>query len=128
MPDITVRELITTFAALHCNPMPMTAAMARAGIADIAKQQTTKLSDGQTQRVRFAVALIPDLDLLALDEPTMAINVDVRRAFRSSIREFVDGGRTVLFATHYLEEADELTDRIVVAAWERSWPTEPARP
>jgi ABC-2 type transport system ATP-binding protein len=116
LPDVTVRELVTMFAALHRHPMPPARAMALAGIADIAGQRTQKLSGGQSQRVRFALALIPDPDLLVLDEPTAAMDVQVRRAFWASMREFADTGRTVLFATHYLEEADQFADRVVVLA------------
>jgi len=114
LPDVTVRELITMFAGLHRHPMPVSRAMELAGITDIAGQKTQKLSGGQAQRVRFALALIPDPDLLVLDEPTAAMDVEVRRAFWASMREFTATGRTVLFATHYLEEADQFADRVVV--------------
>ena len=104
------------FAALHRSPMPVTEAMERAGITDIAKQKTTKLSGGQAQRVRYALALVPDPDLLVLDEPTVAMDVEVRRSFWASMRDFTGSGRTVLFATHYLDEADAFADRVVVLA------------
>ena len=104
------------FAALHRRPMPVSRAMELAGITDIAGQKTTKLSGGQSQRVRYALALVPDPDLLVLDEPTVAMDVEVRRAFWASMREFTDSGRTVLFATHYLDEADAFADRVVVLA------------
>jgi ABC-2 type transport system ATP-binding protein len=94
--------------------MPVAEALRRADITDIAGQQTTKLSGGQAQRVRYALALVPDPDLLVLDEPTVAMDVEVRRAFWASMREFTGSGRTVLFATHYLEEADDFADRVVV--------------
>ncbi|HEY7815210.1 MAG TPA: ABC transporter ATP-binding protein [Nakamurella sp.] len=116
LPDVTVRELVTMFAGLHRHPMPPARAMEMAGITDIAGQRTQKLSGGQAQRVRFALALIPDPDLLVLDEPTAAMDVEVRRAFWASMREFTAGGRTVLFATHYLAEADQFADRVIVLA------------
>ncbi len=116
LPDVTVKELISTFAALHRHPISVREAMRRAEITDIGGQQTTKLSGGQSQRVRYALALVPDPDLLVLDEPTVAMDVEVRRAFWSSMRDFTDSGRTVLFATHYLEEADDFADRVVVLA------------
>jgi ABC-2 type transport system ATP-binding protein len=74
------------------------------------------LSGGQSQRVRYALALVPDPDLLVLDEPTAAMDVEVRRAFWASMRDYTQTGRTVLFATHYLEEADAFADRVVVLA------------
>ena len=116
LPDITVKQLVSTFAALHRHPLPVAEAMRRAEITDIGGQQTTKLSGGQSQRVRYALALVPDPDLLVLDEPTVAMDVEVRRAFWASMREFTASGRTVLFATHYLEEADDFADRVVVLA------------
>ncbi|MET3807606.1 ABC-2 type transport system ATP-binding protein [Nakamurella sp. UYEF19] len=116
LPDVTVKELVSTFAALHRHPMPVAQAMQRAEITEIAGQKTTKLSGGQSQRVRYALALVPDPDLLVLDEPTVAMDVEVRRAFWASMRDFTGSGRTVLFATHYLEEADDFADRVVVLA------------
>jgi len=116
LPDLRVRELVKTFAALHRQPMPVDEALQRAGITDIAGQKTQSLSGGQAQRVRFALALIPSPELIVLDEPTVAMDVEVRRSFWSSMREFAAGGRTVMFATHYLQEADDYADRVVVIA------------
>jgi ABC-2 type transport system ATP-binding protein len=84
LPDVTVRQIIDMIAALHRAPMPVQRAIDMAGIADIVKQRTSKLSGGQAQRVRFALALIPDPDLLVLDEPTVAMDVEVRRSFWAS--------------------------------------------
>ncbi|MEP6559482.1 MAG: ABC transporter ATP-binding protein, partial [Nakamurella sp.] len=116
LPEVTVKELVSTFAALHRRPMPVQRAMELAGITDISGQKTTKLSGGQAQRVRYALALVPDPDLLVLDEPTAAMDVEVRRSFWASMRDYTAAGRTVLFATHYLEEADAFADRVVVLA------------
>ncbi len=116
LPDVTVRELVATFAALHRHPLAVDEAIARAGITEIAGQKTTKLSGGQAQRVRYALALVPDPDLLVLDEPTVAMDVELRRSFWASMREFTAAGKTVMFATHYLEEADDFADRVVVLA------------
>jgi ABC-2 type transport system ATP-binding protein len=86
------------------------------GAAEFADRRTNKLSGGQTQRVRFAAALIANSDLLVLDEPTAAIDVGGRREFWTAIREVAAEGKTVIFATHYLEEADAYADRIVLLA------------
>ncbi len=112
--DLTVVETVGMVAALHRKPMPVREALRRAGIEDIANRRATRLSGGQKQRVRFAVALVSDPDLLILDEPTAAMDVGTRREFWKSMYEYTNSGRTVLFATHYLEEAEEFADRVVL--------------
>jgi ABC-2 type transport system ATP-binding protein len=114
--DLTVRELIRMVAALYPHPMTVAAVLDLVGIADVADRKTQKLSGGQTQRVRFAVALVAGPELLVLDEPTVAMDVEARHTFWSSMRAFAAEGRTVIFATHYLEEADANADRIVLMA------------
>jgi ABC-2 type transport system ATP-binding protein len=86
------------------------------GAADFARQWTTKLSGGQVQRMRFAAAIVGDPDLLLLDEPTAGVDVEGRRDFWQAVRAMTEQGKTVLFATHYLEEADAYADRIVLLA------------
>jgi ABC-2 type transport system ATP-binding protein len=113
---ISVRELITMMASLYPNPLPVDEVMAITGIEEVGAQRTNKLSGGQTQRVRAAIALISNPDLLVLDEPTVAMDVETRHAFWRSMRAFASRGKTVVFATHYLEEADSFADRIVLMA------------
>jgi ABC-2 type transport system ATP-binding protein len=114
--DLKVRELVAMVAALYPDPLPVDEVLRLAGIDDVADRWTHKLSGGQTQRVRFAIALAPDPTLLVLDEPTVAMDVEGRRGFWAAMRAFADRGKTVVFATHYLEEADEFADRIVLMA------------
>ncbi|MBO0869253.1 MAG: ABC transporter ATP-binding protein [Micromonosporaceae bacterium] len=114
--DLSVRELVTMMAALYPRPLPVDEALELSGTADFARQRTQKLSGGQVQRVRFAVALVSNPDLLVLDEPTVAMDVEGRHAFWTTMRSFAARGKTVLFATHYLEEADEYADRIILMA------------
>ncbi|MFE3170819.1 ABC transporter ATP-binding protein [Amycolatopsis sp. NPDC059090] len=114
LDDLTVRETVGLVAKLHRRPMPVRDALRSAGVEDIADRRANKLSGGQKQRVRFAVALVSDPDLLVLDEPTAAMDVGSRREFWKSMYSFTDTGRTVLFATHYLEEAEEFADRVVL--------------
>ncbi|MFL5845709.1 MAG: ABC transporter ATP-binding protein [Solirubrobacteraceae bacterium] len=116
IPYLTVRELVEMMASLYPRPLGVDEALELAGLADIARQPTQKLSGGQTQRVRFAVALVSNAELLVLDEPTVAMDVEARRAFWTTMREVAAGGRTVVFATHYLEEADAYADRVVLMA------------
>jgi ABC-2 type transport system ATP-binding protein len=113
---LTVRELIAMVASLYPRPMTVADAIALTGIQDIAERKTTKLSGGQTQRLRFAIAVVSNPDLLVLDEPTVALDVESRHAFWTTMRGFAARGKTVLFATHYLEEADAYADRIVLMA------------
>ncbi|SOD70541.1 ABC-2 type transport system ATP-binding protein [Jatrophihabitans sp. GAS493] len=114
--DLSVRELIDMMASLYPNPLPLKETLELANITDIADRKTNKLSGGQTQRVRFAVALVSNPDLLVLDEPTVALDVEARRDFWATMRGFTERGKTVVFATHYLEEADAYADRIVLMA------------
>jgi ABC-2 type transport system ATP-binding protein len=114
--DVKVRELLTMMAALHPNPLEVDEALELAGLTEIAGRRTHKLSGGQVQRVRFAIALVPDPAILILDEPTVGMDVEARRAFWLSVREFAARGKTIIFATHYLEEADAYADRAVLMA------------
>jgi ABC-2 type transport system ATP-binding protein len=114
--DLSVRELVDMMASLYPNPLSVADTLERANITDIAERKTHKLSGGQTQRVRFAVALVSDPDLLVLDEPTVAMDVEARRDFWATMRGFTSRGKTVVFATHYLEEADTYADRIILMA------------
>ena len=99
-----------------CSPTPSrsTTVLAKAGITGIADRKVGKCSGGEQQRLRFAMALLSDPALLLLDEPTTGMDVEGRRAFWAAIRDDAQHGRTVLFATHYLEEADQYADRIVL--------------
>jgi ABC-2 type transport system ATP-binding protein len=114
--DLSVRELVAMMAALYPDPLDVDEALGIAGLKDIAKQRTQKLSGGQTQRVRFAVAIVSNPELLVLDEPTVAMDVEGRREFWAIMRGFAARGKTVLFATHYLEEADANADRAILMA------------
>lgn len=114
VPRVTVRELVSFVAGRYPAPLPVGDALALAGIEGLAGRRVDKLSGGQTQRVRFAVALAGGPSLIVLDEPTAALDVEARQAFWESMRAYARRGHTVLFSTHYLEEADRHADRIVV--------------
>ncbi len=114
--EVRVRELVALTAALYPRPLDVDDVLELAGLEPIASRWTTKLSGGQVQRVRFALALVGDPELLVLDEPTVAMDVEGRRAFWETMRGFAARGKTVVFATHYLEEADAFADRIVLMA------------
>ncbi|MDN5854180.1 MAG: ATP-binding cassette domain-containing protein, partial [Actinomycetia bacterium] len=106
-------ETVELTGSLFTPARPVGEVLERAGIADIRDRRVGKCSGGQQQRLRFALALLPDPDLLILDEPTTGMDVEGRRDFWSAIREDSQRGRTTIFATHYLEEADAYADRIV---------------
>jgi ABC-2 type transport system ATP-binding protein len=110
----SVRDLLTFLHGVYPNPMPVAAALDLADLTDVAGRTVERLSGGQAQRVRFAMAIIGQPDLLVMDEPTAALDVAARRAFWLAIRAYADRGRTILFSTHYLDEADDNADRIVV--------------
>ena len=114
--DLTVRELVAMMASLYPHPLDVDDVLALAGLRGVAGQRTQKLSGGETQRARFAMALVGDPGLLVLDEPTVALDVEARRAFWTTMRRFTARGKTVLFATHYLDEADANADRVVLLA------------
>lgn len=114
--DLSVRETVTLIASTFPDPLPVDEAMRRAGISAIATRKVSKCSGGEQQRIRFALALLPDPDLLILDEPTAGMDVSARREFWDTMREDARNGRTVVFATHYLEEADAFAQRIVMVA------------
>jgi len=114
LKDFTVRETVEYTASLFARPRPVGEVLNRAGITGIADRRVGKCSGGEQQRLRFAMALVPDPELLILDEPTTGMDVEGRRGFWAAIRQDTARGRTVLFATHYLEEADAYADRIIL--------------
>jgi len=111
---LRVREHIDLFSSYYPKPLPLAETLAVAGLQEIKDRVFGELSGGQRQRVLFALALCGDPDILFLDEPTVGLDVESRRLLWEEIRRLIDGGKTVLLTTHYLEEADALADRVVV--------------
>jgi ABC-2 type transport system ATP-binding protein len=114
LKDLSVRETVAYTASLFADTAPVDQVLRTAGIESIAERKVGKCSGGEQQRLRFAMALLSDPALLLLDEPTTGMDVEGRRTFWSAIRADAEKGRTVLFATHYLEEADQYADRIIL--------------
>ncbi|MEC3996797.1 ABC transporter ATP-binding protein [Actinacidiphila sp. DG2A-62] len=114
MEEVTVRELVSLACDLHPKAYPVDQVLAAADLTGIGGRMVNKLSGGQEQRVRFALATAGANDLIVLDEPTTGMDVSARQAFWATMRGQVEQGRTVLFATHYLEEADAIADRVLV--------------
>jgi ABC-2 type transport system ATP-binding protein len=111
---LRVREHIDLFRSYYPNPLPADDVMRIARIDTIAGQMFGKLSGGQKQRTLFGLALCGNPDLVFLDEPTVGMDIESRRALWDQIRALSTAGKTVLLTTHYLEEADLLAHRIVV--------------
>ncbi len=114
LKDLTVAETVLLTSTLFVKTRAVEEVLERAGIVEIADRRVGKCSGGEQQRLRFAMALLSDPELLVLDEPTTGMDVQGRRDFWSAIRQDATRGRTVLFATHYLEEADAYADRVVL--------------
>jgi len=114
LKDLTVAETVEYTSLLFPRTRPMEEVMERAGLSDLASRRVGRCSGGEQQRLRFAMALLPDPELLILDEPTQGMDVEGRRDFWAAIRQDASLGRTIVFATHYLEEADAYADRIVL--------------
>lgn len=111
---LQVREHIDLFSSYYPDPMPMAEVIEAAGLQGLEKRKFGQLSGGQQKRVLFALALCGNPELLVLDEPTVGLDVEARRALWKQIRAFIARGRSVLLTTHYLAEAEALASRVVV--------------
>jgi len=113
-PGVKVGQALRLVCRLYPRPAPFDVIVERAGIGSLLRRRTDRLSGGEAQRVRFAMAIAGDPELVFLDEPTSAMDVASRRWFWEMIRDLGRRGRTTVFATHHLAEADEVADRVVV--------------
>jgi len=111
---LKVDEIVDLFRSYYPKPMARERAIAMAGLQDKAGALVKELSGGQRQRLYFALAVCGDPEVLFLDEPTVGMDVEGRRAFIDRIAEFATLGRTIVLTTHYLEEADQLAKRVIV--------------
>jgi ABC-2 type transport system ATP-binding protein len=116
LPNASVRDFVTLAAKLYPASSPVDEILELAGLTDKARSNVNRLSGGEAKRARFAFALAGDPELLVLDEPTAAMDVAGRQSFWAAMRRYAARGNAVVFATHYLEEADDFADRIVVIA------------
>src|SRR5262252_8726790 len=114
MGVLTVRETIRLFRSYYPHPLPLGEILALAGLEEVADRRVTRLSGGQRQRLYFALAICGDPEVLFLDEPTVGMDVEARRAFLAGMRAASSAGKTIVFTTHYLREAEELAQRIIV--------------
>ena len=116
MPGVRVEEFLDFVRSLHPAPLPRAELLELAGLVGLEKRRVDRLSGGQTQRVRFAMAIAGAPELLMLDEPTAAMDVEARRDFWASMHAYAARGHTILFATHYLEEAESFASRLIIIA------------
>ena len=114
MPGVSVAELLDFVLTLRKSPFTRRELIATAGLDGLERRRVDRLSGGQTQRLRFALAIASEPEMLVLDEPTAAMDVEARHSFWANMRDYTSAGRTVLFATHYLEEAEAFASRVVI--------------
>jgi ABC-2 type transport system ATP-binding protein len=112
--NLTVAELVKLFGSYYPYTLPLEDVLKRADLVGKRDDMVRQLSGGQKQRLYFALAIVGDPDLIFLDEPTVAMDVEARRSFWEQVHGFAELGKTILFSTHYLEEADAIADRVVV--------------
>ena len=113
---LTVRETLEMFAGYYRKPRSVPETIELVGLADKADDRAGRLSGGQQRRLDVAVALIGDAELLFLDEPTTGFDPSARRQAWQVIAGLSDLGKTVMLTTHYMDEAQELADRVAVIA------------
>ena len=113
-PNLTVREHLELFAGYYSDPRPADEVLTLVGLVEKARARTRTLSGGQKRRLDLGIALVGDPELLFLDEPTTGFDPSARRAAWETIRSLRSLGKTILLTTHYIEEAQQLADRVAV--------------
>ncbi|MBR2569490.1 MAG: ABC transporter ATP-binding protein [Paenibacillus sp.] len=116
-PDgLRVAELLQLFRSYYANPLSLEQLLDIAGLHKEAKKRATSLSGGQRRRLAFAQCLAGNPELILLDEPTVAMDVEARERFWDTIRALAAKGRTIILTTHDLSEADAVADHIIMMA------------
>ncbi|MCS4484178.1 ABC transporter ATP-binding protein [Gleimia sp. 6138-11-ORH1] len=114
LEDYRVDTFLKTVAATHLNPLSLDEVLEITNLSKFRKQRIVKLSGGEKQRIRFATALLGNPKLLVLDEPTAGMDAVARREYWELMRQFAETGKTIIFATHYLAEAEAFAQRTVI--------------
>ena len=114
LPELTVLDTLQMMSATFPHPLPVGDIAAQADLTRILHRKVGKCSGGEQQRVRFALALLGNPHVLLLDEPTVGMDANARHEFWTTMRRQAELGRTIVFATHYLEEADNFAQRIIL--------------
>jgi ABC-2 type transport system ATP-binding protein len=114
LKQLTVREQVELFAGLFPRSLPTAEILDQVSLLDEAKTTTKALSGGQKQRLAVALALVNDPDLIFLDEPTTGLDPQARRRLWDVVRGLRERGKTIMLTTHYMEEAEQLCDRVAI--------------
>jgi ABC-2 type transport system ATP-binding protein len=114
--QLSVRELLGVFAQLYPDPRPVPEVLELIDLTDEAGTRVGALSGGQRRRVDVALGIIGRPELLFLDEPTTGLDPEARRRAWAGVENLASTGTTVLLTTHYIEEANQLADRVLVLA------------
>lgn len=115
MDGVKVIELLQLFTTYYSNPMPLQLLKQLTNLSETdLKMRTEKLSGGQKRRVSFALSLAGNPELLFFDEPTVGMDIASRQKFWRTIQQYAKAGKTVVFTTHYLQEADDFANRILL--------------
>ncbi len=114
MDYLTVEEVLALFASFYKHTLPLPQLISQCHLGEFTRQEANKLSGGQKQRLLLALALVNDPDILFLDEPTTGLDPQSRRNFWSLIRDIKAQGKTVVLTTHYMDEAEQLCDQLVI--------------
>ncbi|WP_318617209.1 ABC transporter ATP-binding protein [Sporosarcina sp. YIM B06819] len=115
MDGLKVKEILHLFRSYYPKPLPMEQLISFTGLSnEDLNKRTDKLSGGQKRRVGFALALAGNPDLLFFDEPTVGMDIAARKVFWDTVKELAEQGKTIIFSTHYLQEADDVAERIIL--------------
>lgn len=115
MPGLKVREILALIRSYYPHPLPMSELIQLTGLTEQdLKTRAEKLSGGQKRRLSFALALAGNPELIIFDEPTVGMDITARNRFWQTVRMLASQGKTIIFSTHYLQEADDAADRILL--------------
>ncbi|MCM3567373.1 ABC transporter ATP-binding protein [Neobacillus mesonae] len=115
MPGLKVREILELIRSYYPHPLPVKDLVNLTGLTEEdLKTRAEKLSGGQKRRLSFALALAGNPELIIFDEPTVGMDITSRKRFWQTVRTFAAQGKTIIFSTHYLQEADDAADRILL--------------
>lgn len=112
--DLTVRETVQVIAGLHRRPERVDVVIEEAGLGALSRRLVGRCSGGEQQRVKYALALIPDPEVLVLDEPAAGLDIEGRAALWDHVRQRAEQGTTIIHSTHHLDEVRDLADRVLL--------------